>query len=220
MRRCQRWLAILASSGATSASGDKANRSDSREPKRGDDDDSITAWIKEFSSRAVTAGRQSPEAAAYFQDILLEKPEFADCLREAKRLTGGQNPTEFTPYQRGLFVDRLGQYMSGVAAQKMLQVQQEQQQGQTFAKDGTPTGEQYWYEAGSTLSSPAIPGYVKDDIFHEMQQARRPDSPAFDEPVEVHKMAEEDEGFAEHLRRQKQRLLSVDSLFPEGGRKA
>lgn len=180
------------------------------------DDGDMSGWIGGFVDRAVADGRQSPEAAAYFRDILNDKPEFADCLREARRLTGGQDPAKFTPYQQGIFADRLGQYMSGVAAQKLMEVQQEEQQGKNFSKDGTPTGEQYWYEAGTTLASPAVPNYVKDEIFHDMQKDRRRDSPAFEVPAEAHRLAEKDDGFAAHLRQQRQSLFRGADFGPHG----
>lgn len=178
--------------------------------------DDMTEWVGGYVDRAVSGGRQTPEAAAYFNDILHDKPEFADCLREAKRLTGGQDPSRFTPYQQGLFADRLGHYMSGVASRKLMHVQQEEQQCKSFSKDGTPTGEQYWYEAGTTLSSPSVPSYVKDEIFTDMQRDRRPDSPAFEEVPEVSELADADKGFAEDMRRRKCSLLSgVDFGSPQ-----
>ncbi|KPA78467.1 putative mitochondrial hypothetical protein [Leptomonas pyrrhocoris] len=169
--------------------------------------DDTDEWILSQVRRSVESGRQSKEAADYFRSILHAQPEFHQSLREARRLMGGQEPEQLTRYQQGQFADRLCNYMSGIASEKLRRASAEEQSTRRYTQDGTPTGENYWFEAGNTLGSPAVPGFVKDEVLHDMQQERAAASPAFLRPPEETQMAEEDDGYAAHLRRQRDKLL-------------
>ncbi|KPI83725.1 hypothetical protein ABL78_7228 [Leptomonas seymouri] len=166
--------------------------------------DDTEEWALSQVQRSVESGRQTKEAADYFRSIMHEQPEFHQCLKEARRLIGGQDPERLTRYQQGQFADRLCTYMSGIASEKLRRIQAEEQSAKRYTQDGTPTGENYWFEAGNTLSSPAVPGFVKDEILCEMQQHRSAKSPAFERPPGE----EEEDAHAVHLRRQRSKLFS------------
>lgn len=170
----------------------------------GEDNES---WIRTHVDRAVSSGRETPEAAAYFCSILRDQKDFSKCLAESRRLIGDQNPERMTRYQQGQFADRLNTFMSGIASESLRRAHAEEQSTKQHTKDGTPTGEQFWFEAGSTLASPGVPTYLKDEILRDMQRERSPDSPAFEEPKKGEFLAADDEGYAAHLRQQRRRLL-------------
>lgn len=157
--------------------------------------------------RSVASGRQTQTAADYFSSILHDQPEFHDCLQEARRLMGGQEPERLTRYQQGQFADRLCTYVSGIASEKLRRAHAEETTTKRYTQDGTPTGENYWFEAGNTLSSPSVPAFVKDEILQDMQKERSAKSPAFEHPPEEAEMAGVDDGYAAHLRRQRSKLL-------------
>jgi hypothetical protein len=170
--------------------------------------DDTEGWVLAQMQRSVDRGQQTKEAADYFRSILHDQSEFRQCLQEARRLMGGQDPERLTRYQQGQFADRLCNYMSGIASNKLRQAHAEEQSTKRHTQDGSPTGENYWFEAGNTLSSPAVPGFVKDEILNEMQAERSANSPAFQRAPEEQQLAAEDEGYAAHLRRQRSKLLS------------
>lgn len=188
---------------ATSSSSTASPSTASKAVQLDDTEDWISAQVR----RSVDSGRQTQEAADYFKSILHDQQEFRQCLQESRRLTGGQDPERLTRYQQGQFADRLCNYMSGIASEKLRRAHAEEQSTKRYTQDGTPTGENYWFEAGNTLSSPAVPGFVKDEILQEMQHERSAKSPAFERPPEEEQMADEDENYASHLRRQRHKLL-------------
>ncbi|CAG9572408.1 conserved hypothetical protein [Leishmania major strain Friedlin] len=136
-----------------------------------------------------------------------DESDFRQCLLEARRLMGGQEPEKLTRYQQGQFADRLGNYMSGIASDKLRRAHAEEQSTKRYMQDGTPTGENYWFEASNTLSSPAVPGFVKDDILKDMQRERTAKSPAFVQPAEEEQLTANDDDYAAHVRRQRHKLL-------------
>lgn len=170
--------------------------------------DDTEGWMLAQMQRSVESGRQTQAAADYFRGILHDQPEFHQCLQEARRLMGGQEPERLTRYQQGQFADRLCNYVSGIASEKMRRAHAEEANTKRYTQDGTPTGEHYWFEAGTTLSSPDVPTFVKDEILHDMQKERSAKSPAFEHPPEEAELASEDDGYATHLRRQRSKLLS------------
>ncbi|KAG5507560.1 hypothetical protein JKF63_06509 [Porcisia hertigi] len=194
----------------SSSTSSKAAATDSLQP------DDTDKWISSFVQRSVDSGRQSQDAADYFHSIMKDESDFRQCLLEARRLMGGQDPEKLTRYQQGQFADRLNNYMSGIASDKLRRAHAEEQSTKRYTQDGTPTGENYWFEAGNMLSSPAVPGYVKDEILLDMQHERSSTSPAFVQPAEEERLAAEDHDYAAHLRRQRRRLLCDADLKPEG----
>ncbi|CBZ25533.1 conserved hypothetical protein [Leishmania mexicana MHOM/GT/2001/U1103] len=136
-----------------------------------------------------------------------DESDFRQCLLEARRLMGGQEPEKLTRYQKSQFADRLGNYMSGIASEKLRRAHAEEQSTKLYMQDGTPTGENYWFEAGNTLSSPSVPGFVKDEILKDMQHERSAKSPAFVQPAEEEQLTAKDDDYAAHVRRQRHRLL-------------
>ncbi|GET87733.1 hypothetical protein, conserved [Leishmania tarentolae] len=169
--------------------------------------DDTDAWIVSFLQRSVNGGHQSQEAADYFRSIMHDESDFRLCLLEARRLMGGQDPEKLTRYQQSQFADRLSTYMSGIASDKLRRAHAEEQSTKRYTQDGTPTGENYWFEAGNTLSSPAVPGFVKDEILNDMQHERSAKSPAFMQPAEEEQLTAHDDDYAAHLRRQRRKLL-------------
>jgi len=164
-------------------------------------EDDAYAWVQDRIDCRVAAGRQSPEAAAYFKSILKDLPEFDQCLKEAQRLTQGQDPERFTLYQQRQYTERLSTFMGEVASKRLREAHTEEQHTNQFMQEGKPTGEAYWLEAGAILSAPDVPNYLKDEMLGEMRNGRRSGSPAFDEPPEVQQMASEDEEYAAYVRR-------------------
>ncbi|TPP53302.1 hypothetical protein CGC21_3395 [Leishmania donovani] len=169
--------------------------------------DDTDEWILSLVQRSVEGGRQSQEAADYFRSIMHDESDFRQCLLEARRLMGGQEPEKLTRYQQSQFADRLGTYMSGIASDKLRRAHAEEQSTKRYVQEGTPTGENYWFEAGNTLSSPAVPGFVKDDILKDMQRERTAKSPAFVQPAEEGQLTAKDDDYAAHVRRQRHKLL-------------
>ncbi|KAG5503601.1 hypothetical protein JIQ42_05823 [Leishmania sp. Namibia] len=169
--------------------------------------DDTDEWIMSFVQRSVDSGRQSQEAADYFRSIMHDESDFRQCLLEARRLIGDHDPEKLTRYQQGQFADRLSTYMSGIASEKLRRAHAEEQSTKRYTQDGTPTGENYWFEAGNALSSPAVPGYVKDEILKDMQHERSAKSAAYLQPAEEEQLAAEDDDYAAHLRRQRHKLL-------------
>ncbi|EKF31304.1 hypothetical protein MOQ_004865 [Trypanosoma cruzi marinkellei] len=172
--------------------------------------DTSEDWVRTLVARAVHEGRQTKESAEYFESIMNDKVEFRQYIQEARRLLNNQDPRTLTKYQQGHFAERLSKHMSGIAAERLMRAHAEETSARRHTQDGTPTGENYWFEAGNTLSSPSVPGFVKDEVIREMREERKKTSAAFEESEELQAMADKDEAFAEHLRRQRQRLLRSD----------
>ncbi|KEG08482.1 hypothetical protein DQ04_07081010 [Trypanosoma grayi] len=175
--------------------------------------DTTEEWIKGHVDRAVREGRQTGESAAYFESIMDDQQEFRQYVQEARRLLGDQDPRALTKYQQGHYAERLSRHMSGVAAERLMRAHTEDTNARRHTRDGTPTGENYWFEAGNTLASPSVPDFVKDEVLREMREGRKKTSPAFEEPGEVEDLAAADKEFAEHLRQQRQRLLCSDDVL-------
>lgn len=161
--------------------------------------------------RAVEAGKQTAEAAAYFESLWTAHPDMGQCLNAARDIVGTNDPQQLTRYQQSLFTDRLSEVTSRVASQRMMKMQNEESAVRRHAQDGSPTGENYWTEAGASLIAPDVPTFVKDEVLRDMQRDRPADSPAFEEPGEGEFKPVDGgdvEGYAEHVRRMKKSLLS------------
>ncbi|ESL06423.1 hypothetical protein TRSC58_05904 [Trypanosoma rangeli SC58] len=172
--------------------------------------DTTEEWLRGHVARAVNEGRQTKESADYFESIMNDQAEFRQYVQEARRLMNNQDPCTLTKYQQEHLADRLSQHMSGVASERLMQAHAEETNARRHTQTGASTGENYWFEAGNTLASPSVPGFVKDEVLREMREDRKQTSFAFEESKEVQAMADKDEAFAQHLRRQRQRLLRSD----------
>ncbi|CCW61213.1 unnamed protein product [Phytomonas sp. EM1] len=170
--------------------------------------DDTRAWFARQAEQSVVRGQNSKEAAAYFHDMLDDQPELVQFLKEARLLLRDQDPAGLTPYQRGLFLDRFGQYAAVKVSQRLQRARREEEAGKRFTQEGRPTGDQYWLESGNTLSLLEVPNYVKDEILKDMCKDRPEDSPAYEEPQEIEKMAAQNNEFAEHMRKQRLKRLS------------
>eukprot|EP00796_Vickermania_ingenoplastis_P012522 gene12523-8577_t len=176
------------------------------------------SWAKRQVKSGVSQQRCSEKAAKYFEEMLQEMPELHGCADEAKRLMGGNEPHSLTRYQQSQFLERFTLHTSAVASERLMATRREESSTQRFTQDGTPTGENYWMEAGNLLASPTIPSLVKDELLKDLQQERTAASPAFKEPEPDQFAPLQDENYAEHLRRQKRRLLEgSDTLFYKSG---
>ncbi|RNF26469.1 uncharacterized protein Tco025E_01191 [Trypanosoma conorhini] len=172
--------------------------------------DTTEEWLRGHVAQAVREGRQTKESAEYFESIMNDQAEFRQYVQEARRLMNNQDPRTLTKYQQRHFAERLSQHMSGVASERLMRAHAEESNARRHTQTGAPTGENYWFEAGNTLASPSVPGFVKDEVLREMREDRKQASAAFEESNEVQAMADKDEAFAQHLRRQRQRLLRSD----------
>lgn len=169
-------------------------------------------WIRSHMERSVASGRQSPAAAAYFESLMEDEPELLECVGEARRLMGDQDPEKYTSYQKGQFADRLSTFMSARASKRLMRAHQEDEATKKHTQDGTATGEDYWFEAGNSLSSPSVPSYVKDDILKDMRANRPKDSSAFRIPSEEEFKPSDAAQYAQHLREKRRQLLSDTDL--------
>ncbi|KAK7196350.1 hypothetical protein NESM_000571400 [Novymonas esmeraldas] len=202
-RRCLHTTGVAGADDAANTSASAGGAAPTDALQRDDTDE----WIHTHLQRSVDSGRQSQAAADYFRGMMHDESDFRQCLVEARRLMGGQEPDQLTHYQQGQFADRLSTYMSGIASEKLRRAHAEEQSTRRYTQDGTPTGENYWFEAGNVLSSPGVPAYVKDEILDEMRQERTSASPAYVKPAEEAQLAAEDEDYAAHLRQQRHKLL-------------
>lgn len=163
---------------------------------------------------AAAARDGSIQGADYFKKLIDDLPELKKCVTEAHTLIGDNNPDQLTRFQQSQFADRLSTFTSGIASERLMKTRQEEESTKKYTQSGTPTGENYWMEAGNILASPSVPGLVKDQLLSDMQKERREDSPAFMEPKKEENLSKEEISYAEHVRQQKRRLLDgFDALF-------
>ncbi|RNF09861.1 hypothetical protein TraAM80_01886 [Trypanosoma rangeli] len=139
-----------------------------------------------------------------------DKAEFCQYVQEVRRLMNNQAPRTLTNYQEGHLAEHLSQHMSGIALKQLMREHAEETNARHHTQTGASTGENDWFEAANTLASPSVPGFVKDEVLREMREDRKQTSAAFEESKEVQAMAEKGETLAQHLRRQRQRLLRSD----------
>lgn len=172
--------------------------------------ESTDAWVKRQMDASVMSKYQTAASAQYFADMLKEVPDLSKCVKEAQRLMGGNEPEALTRFQQSRYADQLSAFSSRIASEQMMATRREESAAKRFTQDGTPTGEAYWMEAGNILASPSVPSVVKDGVLKDLQKDRNKSSPAFAQPPDT----PGGEDYAEHLRRQKRRLLDgSDTLF-------
>lgn len=171
------------------------------------DEESDADWLKKRASSSVAQKKQSVASAEYLQKMIEEFPDLRPCVQEARRLLAGNDPEQLTRFQQAQFTDRLAMYTSGLASKRLMQTQREQSSAKKFTQDGTPTGENYWMEAGNILSSPSVPGYLKDELLEDLQKEREDTSPAFIKPTKEEFNPCDEVQYADHLRKQKKRLF-------------
>lgn len=137
------------------------------------------AFLAHHAQRAIDANKVSPEAANYAQALFRRMG--GDCdpiVSKARELIGDQNVADLTQYQKQMYGTILQADVSNAVAQATLSMFQEQKGIQEFAQDGKPTGENYWFEAAGTLTTPDLPREMKDDLFAEMMRDRKDGSTA------------------------------------------
>lgn len=169
-------------------------------------------WMKGLSQRAVQENRHSQACADYFQDALQGRPDLCAFVEKAKSLVGDTDPSRMTRYQQSQVTEELFRH-SSTTTSKVLQGLHEEESGmKRFSTDGSPTGHNYWMEAGDFLASSEVPGFVKDEVLNDLRKDRPQDSPAFLEPEEDWAAYTPD--YTEHLRKQKRRLVEgSETLF-------
>lgn len=137
------------------------------------------AFAARTSQRAVDAGRITPEARAYYLRLQSTLGATANPLLEHMRTSlGDQDPRHMTQYQQRILTTQMAHVANAVFAKDTKAMFNEQKGMKDFAENGTPTGENYWFEAGGTLTSPDLPREMKDDLFAEMKKDRPSDSDA------------------------------------------
>jgi hypothetical protein len=137
-----------------------------------------TVWMRERMDAALSAGKITKEAYDYFNITMCSHKGTQNIVDETHRAMDGQNPQEMTKFQQSTICDRVVQVGAIDVASKLQGMLSEEKQLENYSKDGTPTGESYWFEESSLLD-PNVPSHVKDDIMNDIQRSRRPDSPAF-----------------------------------------
>nr|CCC94409.1 unnamed protein product [Trypanosoma congolense IL3000] len=214
--RCRR-TQVLCSVLFASPAAQRATCHDQKEPRETHCNavacDTTAEWVRSHVSKAVEEGRQSEASAAYFASIMEDQPEFRLYVKEAERLIGNQDPRSFTRYQKMYYGERLSRFMSGVASERLMRAHAENEGVRRHTQDGSSTGENYWFEAGQTLASPSVPNFIKNEVLREMREERKANSPAFEEPPAMADMAAKEEGFADHLRQQRQKLISPEDYL-------
>lgn len=141
--------------------------------------DDLDVWLESCASRGRAAGKSVNHMTDTVRDVVQLRPEFRDVLQQARNLLHGNDPTQLTRYQQKDITERLLLYSSSMVSRQMSRAHTEESAMQRHSQDGSSTGENYWLEAGYTLSSSDVPRYVKDDIISNMQKDRGPNSPAF-----------------------------------------
>jgi hypothetical protein len=135
------------------------------------------AFAARTSQRAVEAGRITPEARAYYLRLQASLGQSVNpVLEQAREIVGDQDPRHFTQYQQRIVVQQLAHTANQIFSKDTKAMFNEQKGMKDFAENGTPTGENYWFEAGGTLTSPDLPREMKDDLFEEMKKDRPADS--------------------------------------------
>lgn len=170
-------------------------------------EESVAEWLKRRANSSVAQKKQSVTSAEYLQKMVEEFPDLRPCVQEARRLLAGNDPEQLTRFQQAQFTDRLAMYTSGLASKRLMQTQREESSAKKFTQDGTPTGENYWMEAGNILASPSVPGYLKDEVLEDLQKEREDTSPAFTKPTKEQFFPSDEVQYADHLRKQKRRLF-------------
>lgn len=158
---CYRHLSSSASSGSRSGAPSDASLMDSTD-----------AFLQNQVRRAVDKNRISAASANYLQSMLATMPHMKEAVAVAQQHIGDQDPERFTQFQQQQFVDRLSLKCSELTATTISKGIKEQEALRNFGQSGEATGENYWVEAGSTLTSFDVPQVVKDDIVDHMQRDR------------------------------------------------
>ena len=149
--------------------------------------DDTDEWLNRHVERSVQAGRLTDTAASYFAELRAAKPEFRRFTKEARELIGDQAPDKMTRYQQTRLSEKLGSSISSYASDQLQRSFKEDNEMKAFQKDGTPTGQNYWMEAGSVLLDPSLPTWLRDEIVAEMKKDRPEQSPA-NEAADVNRL--------------------------------
>ena len=132
------------------------------------------AFLLRNAQAAVKSGRATPAAAAYLESMVSRMGDKTDpVIERARELVGDQDPATLTQHQKQVYIAALSNQMGNIVAENTREMFSEQKGMKEFAQDGTPTGENYWFEAGGALTSHDLPRDMKDDLFAEMKRDRR-----------------------------------------------
>jgi hypothetical protein len=164
--------AMMSSDGSSGlAPAAAAPPSDGR--KGGEVLDPNEAFLVRHAQAAVQSGRVSAESASYAEALFRRMGgSAAPVVEKARELIGDQKVEDLTQWQRNVYSNALRSEMSKAIAKDTLEMFQEQKGIQEFAQEGKATGDNYWFEAGATLTAPDLPRELKDDLFEEMKRDR------------------------------------------------
>ena len=155
---------------------------DAQQPNSGTvSEDAAGQWLDRAIDRNVASGRQTQQGADYFRTIA-SRPELRRLVVDLHQMVGGHDPEQLSAHQRKTFGDIFDLKATAFASDKLTKALNEQSGVKRYMEEGTPTGENYWIEAHSVLSSPAIPSYVKDQVFEDMKRDRPSDGIAGNPP--------------------------------------
>lgn len=136
------------------------------------------SWMRSQMDAALSNGKITKEAYDYFNVSMSTHHETQALVHDTFEAVGDQDTKRMTKFQQSTIADRVMNVGAERVAKKMQSVLSEDQQIQKYSKDGSPTGESYWFEEAA-LVDPHIPEMVKGDILDDMRRSRRSDSPAF-----------------------------------------
>lgn len=135
--------------------------------------DPSTAYVARLSQRAVDGGQMTPEARLYYQRLHANLGDKAAPMMDKMReLLGEEDPRNLTQHQRNVYATVVTQHANAVFSKHTRDLLNEHKGMKEFADSGAPTGENYWFEAGGTLTAPDLPREMKDDLFDEMKRNR------------------------------------------------
>lgn len=132
-----------------------------------------TAFVARFSQSAVNNGQMTPEARQYYQRLYSTLGDKAHpMMAKMQELLGNEDPRNLTQHQRNVYGTVVTQTANSVFSKHTRDLLNEHKGMKEFAESGAPTGENYWFEAGGTLTAPDLPREMKDDLFEEMKRNR------------------------------------------------
>ncbi|CUG88477.1 Hypothetical protein, putative [Bodo saltans] len=144
-------------------------------------------WMREQLEKAVASGKMTNKAYAYFAESLATNKSTQRLADETFKAVAGQDVKSMTRFQQSMIVDRVT-LVGSLETSKALQEMYSESEGiKKYTEDGTPTGENYWFEE-RTLLDHDVPPQLKDEVLGEMRKDRRPSSPAFGDADEAAKL--------------------------------
>lgn len=168
-------------------SDDYDDMSSSFSQRRGDatalEVDDSDDWFSKQVQRAVKEQKTTPEAASYFASVIDTHPELRLTMRESRKMIGDQDPSRMSAYQKKTLTENITTFGCNIAADRMRKSFADETATRSYAKEGKPTGQEFWFE-NKHLQSLDMPLWMRDEMLEEMQSKRPADSPAFEQPKE------------------------------------